>query len=447
MTSLRRHNQPVERLPVKRYAVLLFLLTAALTAVVALTLVRSAHRSTWQQHATALAGGAQVGASTFGTLRSNLRVQASELATSLELQRAVVTDNGRALAHIAATHHAQIVLTGRTVGVLAAQPRIASSATISDSGHVLATVTVGLRLDKEVLAALRRQIPLPEHAALVLLYEGRIVAGGPIGARPRLRAGRAVIESVPFAAQSAPLALPKARIAAIEPVAAIDALTNRYRSLVFLVAAATLALAAGLAMRLARPLANIVGEVAHLSRQAQTDALTGLANRRGLTERLEVEIAHARESGTSVSFVIADVDDFKVINDTHGHQTGDKVLKSVATALAGSVRELDLVARYGGEEFAIVLAGSRLADARRLADRMRRSVHEIEVAGPNGEQAHVTMSFGVAEFPTYAHMDSLVAAADAALYQAKRLGKDQVASSTVDTRPSFSADDAAVEPA
>src|SRR5205085_9539587 len=170
-------------------------------------------------------------------------------------------------------------------------------------------------------------------------------------------------------------------------------------------------------------------------------------NRRGLTERLEVELAHARESGKSVSFVIADVDDFKVINDTHGHQTGDKVLKSVAAALAGSVRELDLVARYGGEEFAVVLAGSRLADARRLADRMRRSVHDIEVSGPNGEQARVTMSFGVAEFPTYAHMESLVAAADAALYQAKRLGKDQVASSSVDTRPSFTADDAAAEPA
>jgi diguanylate cyclase (GGDEF)-like protein len=224
-------------------------------------------------------------------------------------------------------------------------------------------------------------------------------------------------------------------------VSAIDALSDRYRSLVYLAAIATLAVAGGLATRLARPLAGIVGEVAHLSRQAQTDALTGLANRRGLTDRLETELGHARENGKSVSFVLADVDDFKLINDTHGHQTGDFVLRQVAKALAGSVRELDLVARYGGEEFAIVLAGSRLPDGVRLAERMRKSIHEITVAGPTGDAAQLTMSFGVAEFPTYASVDALVAAADAALYQAKRSGKDQVASSTVEARPDRPLDD------
>jgi diguanylate cyclase (GGDEF)-like protein len=217
-------------------------------------------------------------------------------------------------------------------------------------------------------------------------------------------------------------------------VSAIDALSDRYRSLVYLAAIATLAVAGGLATRLARPLASIVGEVAHLSRQAQTDALTGLANRRGLTDRLEAELVHAQENGKSVSFVLADVDDFKLINDTHGHQTGDQVLRQVAKALAGSVRDLDLVARYGGEEFAIVLAGSRLPDGVRLAERMRKAIHEIAVASPTDEDAHLTMSFGVAEFPTYPGVDALVAAADAALYQAKRSGKDQVASSTVEAR-------------
>jgi diguanylate cyclase (GGDEF)-like protein len=429
MTRTRR-EESVERLPVTRYAVMLFLLTAALTAIVAMTLVRNAQRSTWQQNVTALSGGAHVSASAFATLRSNLRVEASQLATSLELQRAVVTDNEQQLERIAHSHHAQIALRSRKVGALPGEPKIASTATISDGRRVLATVTVALPLGTDVLALLRRSTPLPDHAALALIYDGRIVAGGPIGARPSVSGDRTTLGRIRFAAQSAPLALPGARVVALAPADAIAALSDRYRSFVFLAAAVTLALAGGLATRLARPLATIVGEVAHLSRQAQTDPLTGLANRRTLADRLETELAHGRESGTSVSFVIADVDDFKQINDTHGHQAGDEVLRSVAAALAGSVRSLDLVARYGGEEFAVVLAGSKLADARRLAERMRAAVEAIPVVG-----GPVTMSFGVAEFPTYATVDSLVAAADAALYQAKRSGKNQVAASTVEARP------------
>ena len=175
-----------------------------------------------------------------------------------------------------------------------------------------------------------------------------------------------------------------ASILAVEPVAAIDAISQRYRRLVFLAAAFTLALAAAFAARLARPLAQAVGDVARLTRQVQTDSLTNLANRRGLTERLDSELARARENGTSVSFVIADIDNFKAVNDGYGHQTGDHIIRAVAQALASSVRELDLAARYGGEEFAVVLPGSRLADARRTAERMRRAVSEIEVPGPNG---------------------------------------------------------------
>ena len=218
---------------------------------------------------------------------------------------------------------------------------------------------------------------------------------------------------------------------------------SRYRRLVFLAAAFTLALAAALAARLARPLAQAVGDVARLTRQVQTDSLTNLANRRGLTERLDAELARAHENGTSVSFVIADIDDFKAVNDGYGHQTGDHIIRAVAQALASTVRELDLAARYGGEEFAVVLPGSRLADARRSAERMRRAVSEIEVPSANGETARVTMSFGVAEFPTYAGAEALVAAADAALYQAKRGGKDQVATATVNRTKQVVAEEAA----
>ena len=431
MTTLRSTTEHADRLPVTRYAVMLFLLTAALTTAVALTLVRNAHRSQWQQSATALSGGARVSASSFGTLRSTLRVQASQLATSLELQTAVVTQNEATLQRIAASRHARIALPGHFVGVLVPRPRVATTATIRSGARVLATITVALPLGTDVLTLLREATALPAHGSLMLLYNGRVVAGGPIGARPRIEAGRTVLGGVTFAAQKSPLALPGAAVLAVEPASAIDAISERYRRLVYLAAAVTLALAGGLARRLARPIAQVVGEVAHLSKQVQTDALTGLANRRGLTDRLEREIARALETGTSVSLVIADIDDFKLINDSYGHQTGDNIIRATGAALAGAVRELDLAARYGGEEFAVVLPGSRLGDARRSAERMRQAVMTIESPTPAGELAHVTMSFGVAEFPMYASLDSLVAAADAALYQAKRSGKNQVATAAV----------------
>jgi diguanylate cyclase (GGDEF)-like protein len=440
---LRSHHDRTIRIPVVRYAVVLFVVTAAVVIAIAVTLDRNASRSNWQQSKTALIGGAHVGASAFGTLRSNLRVQVSQLATSLPLQRAIVLGNDSAIRAIARERHARITMTGRSIGRLAPAPRIASTATITDGLHVLARITVALPLGNDVLALLRQSTPLPKYAALVLVHDGHVIAGGPRGARSQIVTGRVTFGGAEFAASSADLGVAHASILAVEPVAAIDAISQRYRRFVFLAAAFTLALAAALAARLARPLAQAVGDVARLTRQVQTDSLTNLANRRALTERLDSELARAHENGTSVSFVIADIDNFKAVNDGYGHQTGDHIIRGVAQALAATVRELDLAARYGGEEFAVVLPGARLADARRSAERMRRAVREIEVPGPNGETARVTMSFGVAEFPTYAGAEALVAAADAALYQAKRGGKDQVATATVNRQKQVVAEDAA----
>jgi diguanylate cyclase (GGDEF)-like protein len=430
-------------MPIVRYAIALFVVTAAIVVAIAVTLDRNARRGNWQQSQTALTGGAHVGASAFGTLRSDLRVQVSQLATSLALQRAIVLHNDSQIRAIARARHARISLPGRAIGTLAPAPRIASTATIRDGAHVLARITVALPLGEDVLAVLRQTTPLPTHAGLVLIQYGRVVAGGPHGARGKVVGGRITFGNTEFAAARARLGVAQASILAVEPVAAIDAISRRYRRLVFLAAAFTLALAAAFAARLARPLAQAVGDVARLTRQVQTDSLTNLANRRGLTERLDVELARAYETGTSVSFVIADIDNFKAVNDGYGHQTGDSIIRAVGQALAGAIRELDLAARYGGEEFAVVLPGARLADARRSAERMRRAVAEVDVPGPNGESTRVTMSFGVAEFPTYATADALVAAADAALYQAKRGGKNQVATATVNRKKPVVVDDAA----
>jgi diguanylate cyclase (GGDEF)-like protein len=418
--------------PVVRYAILVFLVIAALVATVSWTLDRNGRQSNWKEHSTALDGGARVAASTFGTLRANLRVQASELATSLPLQRAVLTRNEQALREIAAARHARINLRdGRAIGALAAKPMIASTATISDGRQVLAKVTISLPLGKEVLTVLREATPLPPEASLALVQNGRMLAGGPAGVGVEPRDGRVAFGGTEFAAQSVPLGVRNTSVVALEPVSAIDALSARYRRFILLAALFTLALAAALATRLARPVAQIVGDVARLSRQAQTDGLTGLANRRLLGDRLEDELARANRNGTSVSIVMADIDNFKQINDTHGHQAGDAVLRAFADALHRSVRETDLAARYGGEEFLVVLPGARLANASRAAEQFRKAAEEVEVLGRNGETARFTVSFGVAEFPTYANVEALVAAADAALYQAKRGGKNRVATSTV----------------
>ena len=418
--------------PVVRYAVLVFLLIAALVGTVSWTLDRNGRRSNWQEHSTALNAGARVAASTFKTLRADLRVQASELATSLPLQRAVVTGDERALREIAATRHARIDLRdGRVIGRLASKPRIASTASIGNGQVILARVTVSLPLGKDVLTVLREATPLPPKASLALMQDGRLLAGGPSGVAVEPRDGRVMLGDTPFAAQFAALGVADAYVVALEPVAAIDALSTGYRRLIILAALFTLALAAALATRVARPVAQIVGDVARLSRQAQTDGLTGLANRRLLAERLEDELERATRNGTSISLVMADIDNFKQINDTFGHQTGDEVLRRFAAALERSVRETDLAARYGGEEFVVLLPGAKLVNAARAAEQMRKAAAELSLPGRNGEVATFTVSFGVAEFPTYANAEALIAAADAALYQAKRSGKNRVASSTV----------------
>jgi diguanylate cyclase (GGDEF)-like protein len=427
MVPIRRGRGPAVAL----YAALLFLLAAALISAVAVTLIRNAERGASRESAAELGGGARVGASAFGTLRANLRVQASQLATSLPLQRAVVGHNEVELRRIARARRARVMLDGQAYGALAPPPRISSTATITDGMHVLATVTIALPLGNDVLTLLRQATPLPDHAALMLVRNGRVIAGGPKRAPVRLRDGRVVFGETSFAAEAAPLGVADASVLAVQPVAAIKAQSAGYRRFVLLVALLTLSLAGLLAMRLARPVARVLGDVARLSRQAGTDALSGLANRRGLNERLDDELGRAVRNEGRVSFVLADIDNFKEINDGFGHQTGDNVIRAVGQALAGAVRELDFAARYGGEEFALILPGSSLADAKRTAERIRRAVTAVEVEGPTGEIARVTASFGIAEFPTYANAEALVAAADAALYQAKRSGKDRVAAATL----------------
>jgi diguanylate cyclase (GGDEF)-like protein len=183
--------------------------------------------------------------------------------------------------------------------------------------------------------------------------------------------------------------------------------------------AASLATQAGIALENAR-LHRIVEQ------QALVDGLTGLANRRQCETLLATELARAERFEDSLAVVMADLDDFKDVNDRYGHPTGDVVLREFADVLRETLREADVAGRWGGEEFVLILPGTEVDGAVRLAERVRSELRTRAMPAPDGTRISITASFGVAAFPQVQGEERLVAAADAALYGAKRAGKDRV---------------------
>jgi diguanylate cyclase (GGDEF)-like protein len=153
---------------------------------------------------------------------------------------------------------------------------------------------------------------------------------------------------------------------------------------------------------------------------ATMDGLTGVANRRSFDTTLAKELARADRNSDRVSLVLTDIDFFKKLNDTLGHQAGDRVLVQVAGVLARNVRAGDTVARYGGEEFAVILPGVPPSDSHGAAEKLRKAVEHLQTLVP------VTVSLGVATYPDDApDAVSLIQAADKALYASKRGGRNR----------------------
>ncbi len=163
-----------------------------------------------------------------------------------------------------------------------------------------------------------------------------------------------------------------------------------------------------------------------VERQALVDGLTGLANRRAAADALHREAARAERLQTPLSVVLADLDGFKDVNDEYGHAVGDEVLRAFAEVLRETVRESDVAGRWGGEEFLLMLPGADLGGAMQLAERVRMGLAARRIS--SAPDLCLTASFGVAEYSGESNSEELVAAADSALYEAKRAGKDRVVS-------------------
>jgi diguanylate cyclase (GGDEF)-like protein len=156
--------------------------------------------------------------------------------------------------------------------------------------------------------------------------------------------------------------------------------------------------------------------------EAGTDAVTGCMNHRAMRRRLTEEIARAGRVGSKLACMLIDLDDFKLVNDRHGHGTGDAVLRGVSETLMGEFRAFDRVARYGGDEFVVILPEADLQSAAVAAERARERMGALVIAGPEG----VSASIGVAEWHAAMSVDDLLAACDQALLAGKQAGKRRV---------------------
>ena len=174
-----------------------------------------------------------------------------------------------------------------------------------------------------------------------------------------------------------------------------------------------------------REVVRLREELAHASEMVRTDALTGALNRQGMDEAIEREVARARRRNSPLSVALLDIDNFKKLNDTHGHDAGDQALVHLAQVVSETLRPTDTLARYGGEEFVIVLADTRLDDGVQAMVRVQRELTRKFFLHRN-EKMLITFSCGVAELAAGESPADAVKRADQAMYLAKRAGKNRV---------------------
>lgn len=165
--------------------------------------------------------------------------------------------------------------------------------------------------------------------------------------------------------------------------------------------------------------------IKQLDKLSKTDSLTGLYNRRFMLDRIEFEADRSEDNKISFTIVMGDIDCFKKINDTYGHDFGDFVLREVSNIVKGSIRKNDICARWGGEEYLIMLKDTSLEQGRVLTERLRQTINNHKFIF-NGNEATFTMTFGLSEYCHPESIDEVIKKADNALYKGKNSGKNVV---------------------
>jgi diguanylate cyclase len=178
------------------------------------------------------------------------------------------------------------------------------------------------------------------------------------------------------------------------------------------------------ASQLSQRVNELENELRRLAEEVTTDQLTQVSNRRGLLKVFEVERARMERAGTSLAVGLLDIDNFKRLNDEHGHQTGDDALKALAALITKTLRVTDLVARYGGEEFVVLLPETNLKEAQDTLTRLQRSLSGGLFLNENKDML-VTFSAGVTACRAGERIEAVLERADQALYEAKRTGKNR----------------------
>ena len=365
------------------------------------------------------------------------RARALELARDPAVQRAAVRRDRAALR--------RLLRPGEEVLLAPAQGRKAEyigrrragvpavGVVVDTGGTRLATVTVSAPGGAALLAGIRSGLLAGADDSVALARSGTVVAG-PAGLRGgRIdTSGHVRVQGRTYRARTVVLPgyrPPTTLVAVADRSFAGDdpAALRRRLALAAIISLISIALYAA---ALSRPLLRGLSRVAYVAEQAMIDPLTGVANRRGFERALEIELARSQRRGHPLALVLVDLDDFKQVNDRHGHDVGDDVLVSLAERLRDAVRSADTVARMGGEEFALLLPETELAGALTVAERARASFEAAGIRLKGGSRLTVTASFGAADYPASADRVALSRDADKALYAAKRLGKNRVVAAT-----------------
>jgi len=351
--------------------------------------------------------------------------RAADLARSPDVQRAFITPRPAALARIAREERdVSFVLSNRRLGATPSANVLERTVWLTVNGRRIGKVVAVEPLDQRLSRRLTRGAPHSRGDRLVLVEHGRLLGTSLAftnhGRTVRLQGIR--YRSLTTAVEDAG----GARLLALRPQEAIDGNVAPYRQRIRYAALGSFALLVLVALMFAGPLLRMMGDFRRVASQATTDSLTGLANRGSFDEELALEWRRAHRIGDSVALVLLDLDDFKQVNDTYGHPAGDAVLRTVGEVLGSGVRQIDLAARYGGEEFVVLVPESDLKGAAQLAKRLRLAVSKARTELPDGRLLKVTASLGVAVKGDLASAEELVAAADEALYEAKRAGKNRV---------------------